>query len=395
VSYVLVFKDFPVVECKVQHSLALYAFDMRALIRHMNFFRTSLLVMGLLFCLTQPTLSADHKTEIVASEKLTAWIPDTQSLDGTVTFLSDDRIALSVCHINGDFHCPLLIVLAVANGEFHELEKTERSRPFGSLHMTTGGGVLFCPNFGLGLPAELLSAELLRKLEIESDVEVSLSGKTVGTIGPNNTWTVSRICPSLDCVEGIRNGAGKLQAVSDDQIAILDTNTIRIETIEGKHVGSFGLQPNCAAEVEFVDQKRIYVRSCGHDRVVDPNGNTLLRLSHPGYWGADARRLSADGTRLLYDQTFRKVSALKNAGELAVAILTLGVGVLDEVDNSEAVRVLDTTTGERCFDWKNYKRLANMGVYPHAALSPSGRFVALVSEGELRVYRLPEVCSAQ
>jgi hypothetical protein len=368
---------------------------MNARIHRINFFRMSLFVIGLPVFLAGRTLSTEIQTEIVASEKLAVWMPGAQSLDGTVAFLSDDRIALSVCHINGDFHCPLLIVLQVANGEFHPLAKSEHSRPFASLHMTTTGGVLLYPNFGLGLPIELFSAELVRKLEIPSNMSLSLSGKTLGNNGPNNTWSVSRICSSLDCVEEVGNGTGKLQAVSDDQIAILDAKTVRIETVAGKQVGSFNVQPKCETEVELVDPKRIYLRTCGHDRVVDVNGNELLRFRHPGHWGAGRRRWSVDGTRLLYDQTFRSVSAVQNVGEIALAVVTLGVGVADEVDNSEVVWVVDTVSGHKCFDWKATKHLANMGVYPHAAISPSGKFVAVVSEGELRVYRLPDVCLAQ
>jgi hypothetical protein len=357
----------------------------------------SVLAIGLFFFVARQARASQGKMDLVFSERLANWMPATQELsfDGTIAFLSDERVVLSVCHIRGDLHCPLLVVLQVADSGLRPLSESDHSRSFGSVRTTEAGGVLVYPNPWLGLPTELLSADLTPKLLIPNNPKVSLSGKTIGSNGPNNTWSISRVCPSLDCVEEIRNGTGKLQAVSDGQIAILNNSTVRIETIQGKQMGGFKVRSNCATELEFADKERIYFRSCGHDQIVDLNGRQLVRLRHPGQWGADFRRWSKDGTRLLYDQTVRTVPAQRNIGETTSAVATLGVGAIDEIPNGELVRVLDTITGKICFDWKDPKHLANMGVYPHAALSPSGKFVALVTEGELSVYRLPDVCSAE
>jgi len=360
-------------------------------------FHVSILFDGLLLCFTPLALPSDVRPEMVASKKLADWVSGAQEslLDGTVAFLSDDRLVVSVCHIGGDFHCPLLFILQQTESGFRSLSKNEHSRPFGSLHMTAAGGVLSYPNPWLGFPIEMLSAELVPTFQIRFNVKLSASGKVMGFNGPNNTWSTSRVCPSLDCVESIRNGPGWLQALSDDQIAILKGKRISIETIQGKEVGGFRVQSNCANELEFADRQRIYLRSCGRERIVDFNGKELIRLKPPVKGDLSFRSWSEDGTRLLYDQRVRSVPALKNFGETALVILTLGTGAIDEVSNGEVVRVFDNHTGKTCFDWKDRKHLANMGAYPHAAVSPSGKFVALITEGELRVYRLPDVCSAK
>jgi hypothetical protein len=358
-------------------------------------FPLSVLAIGLFLFSSQQARPPQGKTDLVVSEKLADWMSATQdsSLDGTIAFLSDDRVVLSVCRTHGDLHCPLLVILQVTDAGFRPLSRSDHSRPFGSVHAMETGGVLVLPNFWLGLPTELLSADLTPKLLIPGHLKISLSGGTTGSTGPNNTWSIFRVCPSLDCVEKARSGIGELEAVSDDQIAILDHNTVWIETIQGKQRGNFKVQSKCATELEFVDKERIYSRSCGHDRIVDRNGKELVRLRDSEKLGTGFRRWSEGGTRLLYDQTVRTVPALQNLGETTLAVATLGMGAIDEVPNGELVRVLDTHTGRTCFDWKDTKRLANMGVYPHAALSPSGKFLALITEGELRVYRMPDVCS--
>lgn len=360
-------------------------------------FLLSVLLVGLLICSTTEARPSHLKLEMVANAKLADWAPVTQEspLDGTVAFLLDDRVVVSVCQIRGDFHCLRLVVLQIANSQFRALSKNDHPRPFGSLRRTQAEGVLVYPSPWLGFPIELLSAELTTTLRIPFNVKLSASARTTGSNGPNNSWSISRVCPCLDCIEQIRNGSGKLQAISDDQIAVLNNNRVSIESIQGKEVGGFRVQPNCATELEFAGKGRIYLKSCGPERIVDANGKELVRLRPPVKGDLSFRSWSEEGARLLYDQSVRSVSALQNFGEAVVAVLSLGSGAINEVPNGEAVRVVDTLTGQTCFDWRDLKHVANVGDYPHAALSPSGKFVALVAEGELRVYRLPDVCSAK
>jgi len=367
--------------------------------------KTALLVFVSIFQSCLPCLAAQQsrplpeRTDLLLSEKLGASLslPQELWLDGTVTFLADNRVALSLCHVYGDSQCPVLTILQIGDAGFHPLAVRNRPGPFASLRSTAGGGVLTYPSSpSLGPQTELFSPELASMLQLPKTAKFSLSGKTVAREGPDHSWTISRVCPSLDCLQDIGQITGELKAVSDDEIPILDRKMIRIETVQGRQMGGFKVQPDYGPELEFVDRERICLRRSGRDRIVDLNGKELARLWHMGDWGTDFRGWSADGTRVLYDQRIRPVPALRKFWETTLTVLAAMTQGFDwgpdKAATGEAVRVLDTTTGKPCFYWADAKHLVNEGVYPHAALSPSGKFVALVTEGELRVYRLPNQC---
>jgi hypothetical protein len=94
----------------------------------------------------------------------------------------------------------------------------------------------------------------------------------------------------------------------------------------------------------------------------------------------------------LFDNFGRKISMFRNAGEILLAVGTLGAGVADEQSNREEVLVLDTSTGDSCFDWKRSFAEGSVALAQDAAISPSGEFVAIAAGGTLSVYRLPKVC---
>lgn len=359
-------------------------------------FFLSFLVFSVLPCSAHQAQHPPERTDLVMSERLASWTPTAQDVfDGTVTFVSDDRVVLSVCHIQGDLQCPFLIKLQISNDALRPLARKEYSGGYVSLRVTEAAGVLALHSPWQGLPIEVFSPELNPIFQLPSSAKTSQSGTTIGTQHRDHPWSLSRVCPSLSCVEEMRHGTGELQAVSDDEIAISDRNSVRVETLQGKQLGGFKLHPRCGIEMEFADKERIYLRDCDRDRIVDLNGKELASLKHPGSWGEDARGWSADGTRLLYDQRIRTVPRPQKFGETVEALLTLGMAGPEDRANGEKILVLDTNTGQKCFDWKDTKNLANLGIYPHAAISPSGKFVALVTEGQLNIYRLPQVCLAK
>jgi len=53
---------------------------------------------------------------------------------------------------------------------------------------------------------------------------------------------------------------------------------------------------------------------------------------------------------VLFDHFSRKISILRNTGEILVAFASLGLGVADEHDNREQVEVIDVAAGISCFD---------------------------------------------
>ena len=89
----------------------------------------------------------------------------------------------------------------------------------------------------------------------------------------------------------------------------------------------------------------------------------------------------------MFDNFERKISMFRNAGEILLAVGTLGTGVGDE-----EVLVLDTSSGDSCFDWKRSFPEGSVALAQDAAISPSGEFVAIAAGGRLSVYRLPDIC---
>src|SRR5215467_13123047 len=69
-------------------------------------------------------------SSLVAKEKLATWMPATQpqdlSRDGTVLFLSDGLIVLTVCDTGRDFRCPRLVVLQLDDSGLRHLASRQR-----------------------------------------------------------------------------------------------------------------------------------------------------------------------------------------------------------------------------------------------------------------------------
>ena len=169
-------------------------------------------------------------------------------------------------------------------------------------------------------------------------------------------------------------------------------NVMHIESLQGARLGSFPVKPatRCYNVAYLVGTNRLYLDDCKKIRMVDFNGNEKAMLHPPNGWRAH-QFWSRDGTRILFENFDRKISFLRNAGEIFVALASLGTGVGDEQDNREEVLVLDTFTGDTCFDWKRSFR-EDTAFEQHAAISPSGEFVAIAAGGTLSVFRLPDVC---
>jgi len=269
--------------------------------------------------------------------------------------------------------------------------------PWGTkIHRSEGGFILEPDHYGQ--PAHLYSADLSTHEEIPDPRYVSSSGRTVAVLttrsAPPNSgvWTIYAIHPvPLPTVEKVREVTGDLQAVNDHEIVIRVNDTIRTEALDGKVLGTFVVKPRSKeqATVQFAGQDRLYASTWHHDRIIDVNGKELLKLRAPSGWGFD--RLSTDGTRLVYDHYTQ--SFLKTLAQNTLALGTLGVGAVDEKDDREAIRVLDTTTGKACFDWKAPRHLID--TRDHADISPDGKLVAVAAGGTLTVYRLPDSCTQE
>lgn len=318
----------------------------------------------------------------------------------TLAFISDDALALLLCPPNLASNCQL-VVLQLSGGHIevlaHKADVYSGTVLFGSSE-----GLVFDPHL-YGQPTRLYSRDLSTDDQFPDpgsiSLRISLSGGTIAVwtkpsrSRQDSRWTIYRVrsLPS-PTVEKIKDVVGDLQAVGDDELVMRVGDTIQTEMMDGKVVGSFQVKPRSKDEtdIEFAGKDRLYVATWHHDRIVDLNGKELVKLRAPDGWGF-RHGWSADGSRLLFDHYTRKVPLLQSVGEDILAVSTLGVGAVDQDDNGEAIRVLDTVTGKTCFDWKDPKHLIDAGRY-HADISPDGRLVAVVVEGTLTIYALPDSC---
>jgi hypothetical protein len=163
---------------------------------------------------------------------------------------------------------------------------------------------------------------------------------------------------------------------------------MRVETLDGKGLGSFSAPAEGYYASGSVGNNKLYLDDCKSVRIVDFDGRTLLNLRNGCSVGDTS--LSADGRRMLFDSLDHKSSGLKHILERVQTVTTLGMAGPEDV-NREEVRVFDTVTGKACFDWHRgfpatYSRVRS------AAISPSGLFVAIVAKDSLWIYRLPADC---
>jgi hypothetical protein len=113
----------------------------------------------------------------------------------------------------------------------------------------------------------------------------------------------------------------------------------------------------------------------------------IAQTQEPPRWGG---RLSADGSRRLFDLSERKVSRSQHLLESLHTITTLGMSGSED-SNREVVRVIDTVTRKSCFEWhRSFPMRWNRGRF--ATISPSGELVAITADNKLSIYRLPAAC---
>jgi len=238
----------------------------------------------------------------------------------------------------------------------------------------------------------LYSPDLTILQNLPNPWRVSISGNVIASRTKEGQLTIYRIDDAGLSKIGAVEEPRELEAVSDDFVVVRDGDEIQTRTIEGNLIGAFKVKPKskCATIVDLAGTGRLYLQTCWHDSMVDYLGNRLSRFKAPDGWGW---RLgwSEDGRRLIYDHYTRHVSFLRRAGEITLALATLGVGVADEMANGETARVVDTLTGNTCFELKSSKPSHVPPDY-HADISPSGKYAAVITDDLLSIYALPESC---
>ena len=307
----------------------------------------------------------------------------------SIAFVSDTSVAVSLCPNGSPTGCSLSLLRRDGNTLRAYAASTSHFRLGRSIHVSTEGQILITPF--AGFPAVLFTPDLSATREIPNVFLASPSGNT-GAAVIKNGWKLYQIRSQKEL---IREGKGSFRSVSDEVVVFQDSNVMRIETLQGNPLGSFFVKPElkCYNVAYPLATNRLYFDDCKKIRIVDFGGREQSELHPPNGWRAH-QFWSRDGKRILFDNFSRKISMLRNAGEILVAVGTLGMGVADEQDNREEVLVLDTSSGGSCFDWKRSFPEGSAALAQDAAISPSGEFVAIAAGGILSVYHLPEHCGS-
>lgn len=327
----------------------------------------------------------------VARIELSQLLTVREDILASVAFVTDTSIAIRL----RAKYAPEgnLTLLEWRNGELQPVASTREVGPdVLNLHRAPGGILAI----GVTGSAFFYSADLSSMHPVENLHSISPSGQIV-LHRTKDEWQLWRIDTSD---ERIRRGQDELLAFSDQVVVLRPKNALRIETIDGSVVGSFQIpgESDCPTHVHVLAVDRFYVDNCKEIRIVDVNGKTKLRLRRAKGWSVNRigfDPVSADGNRFLSVNFSRKLSLVHRAGEIIVAVMTLGMGVSDEVDNRREIRIVDTRTGGMCFD--RLRRFPTGSASPFenaAAISPSGKFVAVAEERYLSIYQLPSTCGS-
>jgi hypothetical protein len=197
--------------------------------------------------------------------------------------------------------------------------------------------------------------------------------------------------------EKIAEGQGRLLAHTTSLAAYVDHGTLRIQSIDGKLLGSFGGDPSVehsTAPISFLGQDRILFKGSRRPEIRDFNGKVLRKLEKPDRALGEITKQSEDGARLLYDSFTRRVRPAQTIKEDALVAATHGLSSDGDVPNGEVVRVIDTGSGRPCFEWYGKEKLLPP-FGDHADVDPSGRLVAIMTEGTLAIFGLPVTCATK
>jgi hypothetical protein len=137
-----------------------------------------------------------------------------------------------------------------------------------SLNGAGFGGGLFAAAHGaivskLTRPPELLSSDLKTRMKLPIKILIAPAhqANTVADYGGFAGWKLYRLVPR---VVSLRSGEGEVLAVSDDYAVSRTSDAIRVETINGDLLASFGapLQSQCHARAAIVGSNTTTGKIC-------------------------------------------------------------------------------------------------------------------------------------
>ena len=350
----------------------------------------TIFTLAIVVCCAREAVGADTTPQAV-SIKISELAPsgwDTEHRR-TLAFLSDDLVAVLLCGLKGMTGCRLVLAEFSSDKIAVRKEVTIPGAP-SEIRRVGEQGILI--TFNYRTIHRLYSTDLRFLQDLPTLFQISITGTTMALGSKEGHIGIYRFDGASMSKIGVLMGGEEPEAVSEEYVVLREGNTIVTKTIDGDSRGAFKVKPptKCGTVVELAGNAKLYLQSCGPDSMVDFQGKRLSRFKSPD--GSGWRRgWSEDGRCLLYDHYTHHVSFLRRAGEDALAIATLGMGVADEGANGEMIRGVDTATGDTCFELSSPARPAVQYDY-HADVSPSGKYVAVITDDALWIYTLPESC---
>jgi hypothetical protein len=314
------------------------------------------------------------------------------TVDATVNFLGENTVAARIC-TPFDWRAPArtcrLELATLGDKDLRtkaEVETPEKPAWTKDMFALPNGAVLLNSSNGQYRYSPDLKAR--RDISIPNLVASATPSAVVGGTTPappdeQGAWTLYRISPWLAT---IREGRGTLYDVSEDYVMFFIDGTVRIETLDGRLLGLHRVEvgPTPYYDPEIIGPGRLYLGG-KKPAIADFNGRELLNLRIPKGFGA-RDSWSAGGGRMLFDHFVDSPTTLT---DLIGKYLPPPI---PKDANGEVIWVVDTANAGICFEWNSPGQLLGMVGQRHAALSPSGRLVAVVTTDGISVFRLPEAC---
>jgi hypothetical protein len=167
-------------------------------------------------------------------------------------------------------------------------------------------------------------------------------------------------------------------SVSDDDFTAQDGDNIVVNSFDGIRRGLVRAPEKCANHADFVGEHKLYVEACrrGWTReIVDFSGRSLISVKIPKGWGH--HQTDTAGDRMVFDifteSKWAGIKALKD---------------FEDVADGEAIRVMETNTGNMCFSLDLRMDKAHEGPM-HVSISPSGKLLTVVNDEAISVFELP------